>query len=198
MRSFEERKAEVLKRSAEAIDKRKRANKRVITAVSMLVLCVCIFAGYSGMADIFVGPSKSDGEKVKVDNNDAENDSYGGGAPEISAPSLSVETVTLIKTQYAECLKAQGERHKDIAPSNISLTEYTVINNGAVVGMFSCDCCDYDQALWSETVAGVTIHYNDGQSYTVWYNGDFYSLTEAYAVSILTIENLRQIAEQTK
>gem|GEM_PF-1142520 len=45
--------------------------------------------------------------------------------------------------------------------------------------------------LWSETIAGYTFGYGMHLAIEVWYNGNFYHLTQAYEKGILTLEGVR-------
>lgn len=47
--------------------------------------------------------------------------------------------------------------------------------------------------LWEETVAGLTIHYCDGRRILALYNGELYTLPEAYDNGVLTVDQLRII-----
>ena len=52
----------------------------------------------------------------------------------------------------------------------------------------------YPSVISSEEVNGVVFTYNDSNMLTVYYNGDFYKLSDAYAEGILTESHLSEIA----
>lgn len=54
---------------------------------------------------------------------------------------------------------------------------------------------EYPQAETSETVGGITFTYCDYQHPYAYHQGSFYSLTEAYELSYLTIDDLMQLKE---
>jgi len=49
--------------------------------------------------------------------------------------------------------------------------------------------------IGTETVADIVFYYSDSNRIRVWYNGDFYSLQEAYEQTLLSYEDLQAIAE---
>lgn len=53
--------------------------------------------------------------------------------------------------------------------------------DGAVAVMITDRFSYYTNAIWEETVAGVTIHYNNGNYIVVWKDDAFYNLKEAYS-----------------
>lgn len=63
---------------------------------------------------------------------------------------------------------------------------YGIFDSGAIVAMVTDDKTGYTEALWSETVAGYTIRYADGNRIVILYDGEFYSLSEAYDNGYLT------------
>ena len=73
---------------------------------------------------------------------------------------------------------------------------YGEFDSGAIVSMI--DYCWYTEALWAEMVGNTCIHYSDGNRITVLYNGEFYTLTDAYKYGYLTAEDLAKINEKHK
>jgi len=65
--------------------------------------------------------------------------------------------------------------------------------SGALVAMI--DSADYPCVVWEETVGNTVITYGDGNRILVLYNGDFYTLPEAYTAGYLTDEDLTVIAK---
>lgn len=75
---------------------------------------------------------------------------------------------------------------------------YGEFASGAIVAMLEVGGYGYDDALGEETVGGVVIRYNNGNRITVLYEGDFYSLTQAYENGYLTKEDIAEIAERQR
>ena len=76
---------------------------------------------------------------------------------------------------------------------NTSIRRYYGTFKGTSVVRVTSDALGYHQALWYETVAGVTFHYNYGWRISVWRGGNFYNLQQAYDNGFLTKYNLRTI-----
>jgi len=70
---------------------------------------------------------------------------------------------------------------------------YGTFDGASAVMMGSTENFPGDWELY-ETVAGITFWYIATPSIIVWYENNFYSLTEAHAQYILTLENLQIIA----
>ncbi len=70
---------------------------------------------------------------------------------------------------------------------------YGEYDSGAIVAMF--DSGLYMQVIGKDIVAGVTIHYSDSNRITVLYEGDFYTLFEAYQNGYLTANDIQTIAD---
>lgn len=70
---------------------------------------------------------------------------------------------------------------------------YGETNCGALVAMIVSG--DYDDEVWQEKIGDVTIEYYNGNRITVYYGGEFYTLTEAHEKGYITDEELREIAE---
>ena len=75
------------------------------------------------------------------------------------------------------------------------IAQYFGTYNGADVVFYYCFGMGYEDALWTETVAGYKFYYSDGNSIKVWKDGEACSLGQAYAEGILTKTNLKRIAE---
>ena len=63
---------------------------------------------------------------------------------------------------------------------------YGSFESGAIVAMVSDDKTAYTEALWSESIAGYAFRYYDGNRIVILYDGEFYSLPEAYENGYLT------------
>ena len=75
---------------------------------------------------------------------------------------------------------------------------YGEYESGAIVAMMTCSEYDYTEALWDEIIDGVVIHYSNGNRIIVLYEGEFYTLTEAYNNGYLSAEDLAVISEKHK
>ena len=73
---------------------------------------------------------------------------------------------------------------------------YGEFNSGAIVAYMRCDCCSYVEELWTEYVGGYEINYSNGHRIEVLYNGEFYTLTEAYENAYLTVDDIADISEK--
>lgn len=71
---------------------------------------------------------------------------------------------------------------------------YGEFESGAIVAMI--DSGDYPDVCWEETIDGTTICYSDGNRITVLYEGEFYTLTDAYKNGYITQEELNDIARK--
>ncbi len=76
------------------------------------------------------------------------------------------------------------------------ITYYGEYPSGALVAMLTGTKMQYTEALWTETVAEHAFHYANGNRITVLYDGEFYTLTQAYENGVLTKQNIEQIANQ--
>lgn len=71
---------------------------------------------------------------------------------------------------------------------------YGEYESGAIVAMIEAG--DYAQAAWMESIELYDVWYNDGNRILVLFNGNFYTLTEAYENKYLTIEDIIDIRAQ--
>ena len=69
---------------------------------------------------------------------------------------------------------------------------YGEFPGGAIVAMIASG--GYDDAIWEETVGEITIRYCNGNRILVLYEGEFYTLTDAYNNGYITAEDLTDIA----
>ena len=70
---------------------------------------------------------------------------------------------------------------------------YGEYDSGAIVAMI--DSGLYMQVIGKDIVAGVTIYYSDSNRITVLYEGEFYSLLEAYQKGYLTANDIQAIVD---
>ncbi len=188
MRSFEERKAEVLSRSETAIAKRKANINRIKAAAAILSVCLCIFVGYNAI-DNALDAQKKGG--AKYDPLKGPTHKWQGGSDKI----FDKAAIAYIKQQYAE-KHASESSHIDATVDDIIVCNYRGIINKTFVLMVNCKCESYSKEAHTEVVGGVTINYPDGRSYTVWNGNNFYTIAEAYEKSILNIEDIEKIASK--
>ena len=66
--------------------------------------------------------------------------------------------------------------------------------DGAVAVMLRGSAWDYLEIEYVETVAGITIRCDYGNSVRIWKDGSFYTIQEAYDQGILTAEQVAEIA----
>lgn len=71
---------------------------------------------------------------------------------------------------------------------------YGEFNGGAIVAMMGGG--DYPSVIWNEAVEDITICYNNGNRILVLYEGEFYTLTEAYNLGYLTYNDIAKIADE--
>lgn len=69
---------------------------------------------------------------------------------------------------------------------------YGEFPGGAIVAMIASG--GYEDAIWEETVGEITIRYYNGNRILVLYEGEFYTLTDAYNNGYITTEDLTDIA----
>ena len=65
--------------------------------------------------------------------------------------------------------------------------------SGAVVSMITDDKTSYTEALWIEIVGDYGFQYYDGNRIVVLYEGEFYTLPEAYENGYITDADLMNI-----
>jgi len=80
-----------------------------------------------------------------------------------NANALSVEISSEIKTAYLERYPQEGMTTDDVV-----IDKYLGTYNDCVALMIGYTNSTYTQAVWSETIAGVKINYNNGQRIFVW------------------------------
>lgn len=93
-----------------------------------------------------------------------------------------------------EIIAAFVEAHKNdkypLSEEEISLRCFGAFD-GAYVLFVDVKGLDYDTAIWKEVVADSEFMYSNGQRLTVYFDGSFYTLIEAYENGILSSENLQ-------
>lgn len=93
---------------------------------------------------------------------------------------------------YSRLIEAHWMKYPD-APWVSVRHYYGEFASGAIVAMV--DAGGYAEYCWSETVAGYTFDYGDGNRITVLYEGEIYTLEEAYESGYLTNDDLKTICE---
>ena len=86
-----------------------------------------------------------------------------------------------------------ASRSQWITPEDVRIDQYFGTYNGKVALMISDNATSFHAAVWYEKVAGFVFHYGSGQRVLVWYNGNFFSLPEAYEQGLITAEDVENI-----
>jgi hypothetical protein len=86
---------------------------------------------------------------------------------------------------------AHEQKYSEVTEVGIACF-YGVFENGAVVAYVYDDKANY-LITWSEEVGEYTFNYPDGNRIEVLYNGELYTLCEAYNNGYITDENLANI-----
>lgn len=71
---------------------------------------------------------------------------------------------------------------------------YGEFESGAIAAMMGGK--GYFQWIWNEVIEDITIRYNDSNRIIVLYEGEFCTLTEAYNLGYLTIDDIAKIADE--
>ncbi len=96
-----------------------------------------------------------------------------------------------------EIMQAKYRTMENIDPQKSTVTYYGTYNGAVVVNIRHSELV-YATAISEEKVAGVTFIYSDsGDSITVWYEGEFHRLLEAYELGILTDKDIAKIYEKS-
>ncbi|MBR2380960.1 MAG: hypothetical protein IKA84_00500 [Clostridia bacterium] len=93
---------------------------------------------------------------------------------------------------YSVLIEEYWMKHLD-APWVSIRFYYGEFASGAIVAMI--DAGGYTDVEWEEVVGGYTFEYSDSNRITVLYEGEFYTLEEAYMNGYLTNDDLAKIAE---
>ena len=72
-----------------------------------------------------------------------------------------------------------------------------VYGSGAIVGMLTDDKTGYDGLMWNETVLDYCFEYSDSNRLLVLYEGEFYTLSEAYENGYLTKDDIAKVWDLT-
>ena len=96
-----------------------------------------------------------------------------------------------VNGNYALLIEAY--RQQNHGDDSVSVENYYgEYSGGALVAMIASG--GYDDVIWKETVGSVTIRYKNGNRILVLYNGEFYTLTDAYNNGFITAEDLAHIS----
>ena len=106
-----------------------------------------------------------------------------------SNPSFSEKD----KANIAVLKEAYGKTNNPRGADAFVVNYYGEYESGAIVAMMTRTDMSYSEALWTETVAGELIEYNNGNRITVLYNGDFCNLETAYNNGYLTKDDIAEI-----
>lgn len=181
----------------------KHMNKKALlplflALISAIVLCGCMdrredapsggVAGAGGPGTEDRGAYTGTGEAAPE-----ETDVVGTDAPETDAIGTGA-VPTLTEKEKDEIVKA----YAGLNPEGGGVSSITIYGDfdGVLALMIYRSDMSYTQALWDETVDGVTFHYTDG-NYIVVYDGtSFMRLLEAFDKGLLTHEDLVLIASR--
>lgn len=106
--------------------------------------------------------------------------------------SLDPAKLNSVKEAYLQEKLAKGHA-KNTTLDDIYIVEYYGIYRDCIVVMLT-DCHTfYTCMMEEETIAEVTIQYNDSNRIKVYKDGSLYSLQEAYDMRYLTKANIRRI-----
>ena len=114
---------------------------------------------------------------------------YEGG---ISIDTNDSETVKQIKEDY---LKATGANN-DHTTQDVFMSlqgPFTHDDKTSYICFITASYMMYTQALWSETIDGLTFSYRNGNRYQVYYDHKFYTLQEGFDQGLINHEDLLTI-----
>lgn len=153
MRNFEERRAEVLRRGADGVRRRKQAFRAVTGTVSVLVLCFCIFTAYNfgnantkgkidGFGDNMVGAEKNEVPSPTVSDELPSEQSPivppSNDMPEHEDPVTNVPEQVFPETEKPEWEppeddKPQTDEQEDHKPDQPSYLCYVMAPDGGMI-----------------------------------------------------------------
>ena len=111
---------------------------------------------------------------------------------------LSVETETKIKQTFLDDYSYEGDYPIEYTLNDITITKYCGTYHGAVAVMID-GLYGYDGGFTSETVAGITINYSNGNYLRVWVEEEYHNTImdkpTAYFLSASHIENSADLPE---
>lgn len=99
----------------------------------------------------------------------------------------------LYESEVEKLLSAAYEAKYPNAGKASVINDYGKYGSGALVAEIAGANEEFSQAEWTETVAGCEIKYSSGNRIRVLYEGEFYTLTEAYENGCLTSEDIATI-----
>jgi len=78
-------------------------------------------------------------------------------------------------------------------PEDVRIDHYFGTYNGKVALMIRDTRGGFPDVVWEQTVAGIVFRYNSGQQIHIWYDGEFFSLPQAYEQGLITRKDVRDI-----
>ncbi len=114
-----------------------------------------------------------------------------GGQIDIKPP---IQTEGELDLQIRNQLEAAFAK-KNPKAEGISIQRYYGSFGNCQVVMMTAANMSYTQALWTEKVDGVAVHYRNGNRILVFDGTQLHTLGEAFSAGLLTHENLTQIAK---
>lgn len=97
----------------------------------------------------------------------------------------------IIKENY---VKLYAENGLDISVENVQIREYFGLYSGAYAMFIKSEFDSYPQTPVSEMIYGVQFNYTDSEKISIYKDGKFYSVKEAYKTEqILTLDDVKDI-----
>ncbi|MDE7222096.1 MAG: hypothetical protein K2N40_02410 [Ureaplasma sp.] len=100
------------------------------------------------------------------------------------------ETQIMIKEDYANFF---GKDDDNIQLETIDIILYLGIYGTAYVSMLTCKDVVYIAEVWTENIEIYSFKYTSSNRIWVWFEHEFYTLTDAYNKKILDLENISSI-----
>ena len=119
---------------------------------------------------------------------------FGAFAEKPDIKEIGSAQILLVKQDYL-CMKAEKGYPDTMTADDVYVEEYCGNYNGCIVIMLSDNETVYSQAIRFVNVAGVRIRYNDANEIYAWWNGEIYTLEQAYADGILSKSDIRKIRD---
>lgn len=109
---------------------------------------------------------------------------------------LDYANVYNIKLAYQDSLYNDGyKEYVSVKEIHIE-TAYKEFANSTAVKI-TCDHFDFTEAIWEERIGEYSIIYNNGNRIYIYFEGYLYTVTDAYEKEIITIEDVRILANKT-
>lgn len=100
------------------------------------------------------------------------------------------QTQLTIKEDY---IKFFWKDDDNIKLDTVDIILYLGIYDTAYVSMLTCKDAEYTAEVWTENIEKYAFKYTSSNRIWVWFEHEFYTLTEAYNKNILKLEHIRLI-----